>query len=210
MDKNIAPTKSNLIKIKDDLEFAKLGYDLLDQKKSILISELLSMVDQATLIQEKVESSLTRCYSDLKDTVISMGRLRTANLSGSITIRTSLNIKEKKVMGVHLPKVETKIEGEGPYFSPESTTLLVEQTVDSYKEALTYIASLAELKISITKLSKEIKKTIKKVNALEKIVIPNHIETVKYLQQRLEEEERESFVILKSVKKNLEKINKGL
>ena len=55
------------------------------------------------------------------------------------------------------------------------------------------------------RLSREVKKTIRKVNALEKMVIPDKEETLKYLEGRIEESERESLILLKSVKERMEK-----
>ncbi len=43
----IAPTKTNLLRLQGDLMFAKQGQELLDQKRNILIMELLALVDQA-------------------------------------------------------------------------------------------------------------------------------------------------------------------
>ena len=43
---NYAPTKTNLLKLRSDLKFAQQGYELLDQKRNILIIELLALVDQ--------------------------------------------------------------------------------------------------------------------------------------------------------------------
>lgn len=201
----IAPTKSNLLKTKESLKFSKLGYELLDQKRSILISELLATVDHATLLSEQFEKTLQRSRDKLKETIRSMGLLKTYNLSTSVSIKTTIQIKSKKIMGVHLPKVITRSTGKGPFFSPEGTTIMVEEAVNAYKEALEQMGEIAELKISIFRLAKEIKKTIKKVNALEKIVIPEQKEMVKLLQERLEEQERENFIVLKSIKKNLER-----
>ena len=62
---------------------------------------------------------------------------------------------------------------------------------------------MAELKVSIMRLSREVKKTIRKVNALEKLVIPDKEETLRYLSDRIEEQERESFTQLKAVKDKL-------
>ena len=58
MNTNIAPTRSNLMRIKDELAFSRTGYDLLDQKRSILVSELLTLVDQAVDYQNRVEKAL--------------------------------------------------------------------------------------------------------------------------------------------------------
>ena len=74
-----------------------------------------------------------------------------------------------------------------------------------FKEALKLLGKLSELKISVLRLANEVKKTIRKVNALEKIAIPDLQEIVHYIQSRLEENERDMFVLMKMVKENLEK-----
>ena len=87
--------------------------------------------------------------------------------------------------------------------------MLSEVAIDRYREALTLLGQMAELKVSIMRLSREVKKTIRKVNALEKLVIPDKEETVRYLQGRIEESERESFILLKSVKDRMERMQEG-
>jgi V/A-type H+-transporting ATPase subunit D len=69
---------------------------------------------------------------------------------------------------------------------------------------------LAELKVSIMRLAKEVKKTIKKVNALEKIVIPENKETIAWMRSRIEEQERENFILLKVVKDRMENAKAAL
>jgi V/A-type H+-transporting ATPase subunit D len=50
-----------------------------------------------------------------------------------------------------------------------------------------------------------VRKTIRKVNALEKIAIPDLEDTVGFIQNRLEEDERDMYVLMKRVKTNMEK-----
>ncbi len=209
MDRSIAPTRSNLMKIKDELAFSKLGYELLDQKRSILVSELLTLVDQAVDYQNRVERSLEEAESALQDAIMHMGRLRIANLAGAVGITSSIELSSRRVMGVALPKVSTSFSGEGPFFSPEGTSLLSEVALEKYRDALTLMGEMAELKVSIMRLSREVKKTIRKVNSLEKLVIPDKEETVKYLIGRIEEAERESFILLKSVKDRMSREEGG-
>ena len=197
------------MKLKDELNFSRLGYDLLDQKRSILVSELLTLVDQAVDYQNRVEKSLTDAEKTLQDAIMNMGRLRVANLAGAVNIDSSISLSERRVMGVSLPKVDTSFSGEGPYFSPEGTSMLSELALNRYRKALELMGKMAELKVSIMRLSREVKKTIRKVNALEKLVIPDKEETVRYLVGRIEESERESFILLKSVKDRLERSEQG-
>lgn len=207
MSQNLAPTRSNVLKLQDDLDFAKLGHELLDQKRSILVVELLALVDQAVDYQEKVDEALQKASSSLQTSIMQMGRLKVANVFPAVTIKSSIELDTRKVMGVQLPKVHTNFEERGPYFSPEGTTLQVEDTLEAYREALSLMGHLSKLKISIMRLAREVKKTIRKVNALEKIVIPQLEEDSAYISNRIEEIEREGFILLKQVKKRLEENN---
>ena len=83
--------------------------------------------------------------------------------------------------------------------------MLSELAIHRYRRALELMGQRAELKVSIMRLSSEVKKTIRKVNALEKLVIPDKEETVRYLTSRIEEQERESFILLKAVKDRMER-----
>ena len=202
--RNLAPTKTNLLKIKDELKFANLGYDLLDQKRNILVLELLNIVDQSVDIQGKVEKALDQAYRTLEEAVLKMGKLKVAALAGAVNIESEIKITQRRVMGVQLPVVETSFKEHPPYYSPMGTSFWIDSSLKNFKEALAVMGRLAELKISITRLAQEVKKTIRKVNALEKIAIPDLQESVSYIQNRLEETERDMFVLMKMVKTRLE------
>ena len=47
MAEQVFPTKGSLIKIRRSLAQAKLGYELMDRKRGVLVREMVSMVDAA-------------------------------------------------------------------------------------------------------------------------------------------------------------------
>jgi V/A-type H+-transporting ATPase subunit D len=202
---NYAPTKTNLLRLKNDLMFARQGYELLDQKRNILIIELLALVDQTVDFQSRVENALEKAYTALEQTVLDMGKLKVQYLTGAVHITTDITVRSRRVMGVILPVIETEFREYAPHFSPMGTSFWVDSALQSFKDALKLLGKLAELKISVLRLANEVKKTIRKVNALEKIAIPDLKETVHYIQSRLEENERDMFVLMKMVKANLER-----
>lgn len=202
---NYAPTKTNLLRLRNDLNFAQQGYELLDQKRNILIIELLALVDQTSDYQSRVENALARAYKTLEEAVLDMGKLKVQYLTGAVNISTDIVIRSRRVMGVNLPVVETQFQEHPPYYSPMGTSFWIDGSINFFKEALQLLGRLAELKISVLRLANEVKKTIRKVNALEKIAIPDLQETVHSIQSRLEENERDMFVLMKMVKVNLEK-----
>ena len=205
MNTQLAPTRSNLMKVKGELSFARTGHDLLDQKRSILVSELLTLVDQAVDYQNRVDKALAAAQFSLQEAILHMGRLKVANLAGAVDIDSSITLSSRKVMGVDLPVVSTSFSGEGPFFSPEGTSIYADMAADKYREALELMGRLAELKVSIMRLAREVKKTIRKVNSLEKLVIPERELLVSHLTNRIEEAERENFVLMKSVKDRMGK-----
>lgn len=206
---SVAPTKTNLLKIRQELQFASQGYELLDQKRNILIIELLNLVDQAVDTQSRVEQSLAAAYRTLEEAVLHMGKLKVASLGSAVNIETQISIKQRRVMGVRLPVVETSFVEHAPFYSPLGTSFWIDSSLGAFKSALEQMGRLAELKISIIRLAQEVRKTIRKVNALEKIAIPELRETVSYIQNRLEESERDMFVLMKLVKNRLERKKEG-
>jgi V/A-type H+-transporting ATPase subunit D len=202
--RNVAPTKTNLIRVKSELQFARLGHELLDQKRNILVLELLALVDQAADMQERVDKALAEAYRTLEEAVLRMGKLKVVSLSSAVNIEADIKIKQRKVMGVQLPVVETQFEEHAPYYSPSGTSFWIDTSLTRFKETLQLMGHMAELKISIMRLAREVRKTIRKVNALEKIAIPDLDETVVHVQNRLEESERDMLILMKMVKKRLE------
>ena len=170
--KKIAPTKSNLMKTRDELKFAKLGFDLLDQKRSILVSELVNLTERAETQQRALENTLAEAYKSLEN---------------------------------GLPVVNTDFHEKAPYFSMTDTPFYIDEAVSRFKTAVESMGEFAEIKISIMRLAREVKKTIRKVNALEKIAIPDLEETVRHIANRLEEAERENLILMKTIKERLEK-----
>ena len=202
---NVAPTKTNLLRVRKELDFARLGQELLDQKRNILVIELLNLVDQAVDFQDRVVRALEEAYRTLEQAVLRIGKLRVSNLASAVNVRAEIELKARRVMGVRLPVVETSFAEHPPYFSLLGTSFWIDNSLEEFKKALQLMGRLAELKISIIRLAAEVRKTIRKVNALEKIAIPDLAETVTFIQNRLEENERDMFVLMKMVKSRLER-----
>ncbi len=202
--RNVAPTKTNLLNLRQELSFARLGHELLDQKRNILVNELLSIVDQAEDFESRTRQALRTAYDHLTEAILRTGTVRLQQVSGAVGVEAEIRLEQRRVMGVRLPVVETTFTDHPPYVSLTRTSVWVDAAIIRFKETLELIGRLSELKISIVRLASEVKKTIRKVNALEKIAIPDLEETVSMIGERIEENEREMFVLMKMVKSRLE------
>ncbi len=205
----VAPTKTNLLKIKQELKFSEEGYELLDQKRSILMVELMGLIDATKSLQRDVEESLNRAFKTLSETIKKVGRKELSFISNTVDIKSRITLSQRKVMGVPLPVVNISYEENAPYYNLMNTSFWIDETIIEFKEVLKLIGKLAETRVSLMRLAMEVKKTIRKVNALEKIAIPDYKETIKFIEERLEEAEREAFFLMKVIKKRLEKKKKS-
>ncbi|NMR85635.1 V-type ATP synthase subunit D, partial [Vibrio parahaemolyticus] len=62
----ITPTKANLIKSKNSLSFAKKGFELLDKKRTVLIREMMNLIESATKLQAEVDEAFQEAYRNLE------------------------------------------------------------------------------------------------------------------------------------------------
>lgn len=197
----LTPTKANLIKSKNSLQFAKKGYELLDRKRTVLIREMMSLIDKASELQERIDIEFKEAYEALKLANITMGTESVEEIAASIEKEKDFHILFKSVMGVEVPIIKrvdtTKITTEYGFFR---TNPAFDKAVLKFSDIRKLIHELAEIENSVYKLAMEIKKTQKRANALDKIQIPKYTTTIKYIEEVLEEKEREDFFRLKRVK----------
>jgi len=200
----IAPTRTNLLKLKEDIKFAYEGYELLEQKREILIVELKRHTARAIQAQKTVDEELQKAYEALREARIRTGQIGVVSSASAVNVEARLTLKERRIMGVGVPSVKLTLEDKPPYYGPQASSVWTDEAVKRFKNALNAIAALAESRISVIRLAREIQKTIRRVNALEKIFIPDYEETIKYVEDALEESDREAFFILKLIKGRLE------
>ena len=199
----IAPTKTNQMRIRRDLGFASEGWELLDQKRKILVVELMGLIDRAVDAQEQVEAKLKESFNALDQSMLRMGRREVNLIALGMNIKSNVTFSEKRVMGVSLPRVRVEFEDRSPYFAAAESSIWIDETIGRFREVLKLLGNLAEARISLMRLSREVAKTIRRVNALEKIFIPDYEETLRYIETAIEESEREAFFVLKLIKDRL-------
>ena len=199
----IAPTKSNLMKAKSSLALSNKGFELLDKKRNVLIREMMNLVGRAKSIQEEMYSTISEAYKALQEANITMGLRDVDDITNSIPADENFEILLKSVMGVDIPTVRYKKNELQPTYGFYNSNISLDIARQKFNEVRYKVYELAEIENSIFKLAKEIEKTNKRTNALEHIQIPKYKEQVKYIQEVLEEKEREDFFRLKKVKKKI-------
>ncbi len=200
MAQEYSPTKANLLKSRENLAFSRKGFSLLDKKRTVLIREVMSLVEKANAIQLLVQEQFEEGYKALQVVNMTIGINNVEEIALSIPKDENFEILYRSIMGLEVPKVEYEKLRDYPTYSFYRTNPAMDIAVKKFLEIKYLIYDLAEIENSVYKIAMEIKKTGKRANALDKIQIPRYEETVKYIQDVLEEKEREDFFRLKKVK----------
>jgi V/A-type H+-transporting ATPase subunit D len=197
----IAPTKSNLLRTKERLVTAEEGYDLLEQKREILVMELMRKVEQVKLLERDLDNRLKTAYPCLKRMLVVVGRERADRLSRSIKYQFDLREKRVGVAGMNLPSLEVRLPNAELKYSPANSFAECDETVLEFFELLKILTELAAVRTIAWRLAREVRKTQRRVNALEKMVIPTARDTRKYIEAALEEKDRDAFFSSKLLKR---------
>lgn len=195
-----APTKGNLLAEKKKLALAKMGYELLDKKRNILIREMMQLIGRAGELHEKIGATFGAAYSALQRANVTEG-IR-PDLAAEVPADDSLRIRFRSVMGVEIPIVncETGKPHAAPY-SLSSSNSALDEAYMRFSEVKQLSALMAEVDSSVYRLAVAIKKTQKRARALQNIIIPDSERTIREISSVLEEKEREEFARMKIIKK---------
>lgn len=194
----VVPTKGNLIAMKKSLQLANLGYNLMDQKRNVLIKEMMTLLDDVKIIRDQITSSYQEAYDALQEANISMGLI--TDIVNSTPEDYGISIAYRSVMGVEIPKVSYNKQPLKMTYDIERSNSKVDYAYNCFYNVKQLTVLLAEVENSVYRLANTIRKTQKRANALKNISIPRFESTIKIISEALEEKEREEFTRQKVIK----------
>ena len=202
---NVAPTRTNLIRIKKDLRFAREGYEILDRKREVLTTELVRVAHEADVIQKEVWKLLEIAYRALEKARLTLGsdHVEWAALAANKTV--DIHIKLRGIMGVAIPVIEARGEPQKMLYSLSGTNAALDEASAAFREVIIKTPQLSMLVTTVWRLAGELRKTQRRVNALQHIFIPEYEQTVAFIVSSLEEREREEIFRLKWLKSKMTK-----
>jgi len=208
----VNPTRMELIKKNAQIKLAEQGRDLLREKMDALIQEFFNIMVSVSKSREELEIVASAAQRSL---------LTALAVDDSVTLKSAsfatrkglvLDIKGKNIMGVPVPVLEKKRVSKSVLergYSIISTSGRIDEAAEKFEMELDLIIGLAETETSLKRLGGEIQMTRRRVNALEQVLIPDLKKQAKYIENTIDEREREDLFRLKKVKKIIERKKKA-
>jgi V/A-type H+-transporting ATPase subunit D len=198
---NISPTRINLIQTKKTLNLAESGREVLERKRDILLRELRSSVYDAEKTREDLLEELSKAYESLTEANMAKGSEAIANTALTTNRQAEYLVDYRSIMGVTVPVVTFQTQKDlKPDYGFANTSAELDRAFKQFYKVLELLAHLAKAEGTTFQIANDVKRTQRRVNALNHVLIPRYRNTAKWIQLVLEEKDREEFVRTKKIK----------
>jgi V/A-type H+-transporting ATPase subunit D len=190
----VTATRGNLLRLRTTYRFVQSAMEILKMKRDRLAGELNGLLNQLSERKE-LEQKLMLAFADLQVALASLGYLRVLSDANSIS-RIEVHTFLISIMGVTVPKVSSiqkpRID------SIENASL--HKAAAEMQSLMDGLLRMAQIEASVERIANELKTLNRKVNALEKVVVPAYLGQIRYIEGLLFDEDLEDFSRLKRIK----------
>jgi V/A-type H+-transporting ATPase subunit D len=200
---NIRPTRLEYIRTKRRIIVAKKGLKLLKLKRQALILEFFNTSKSVASLRSGLQAELVKGYQAIRMAEMLAGAMRLENEAMKIPQLNKLQITPKNVMGVRIPKIEGGKNNQALTEHLLELPPSINEAIKAFHNVHKMVLDVAEKETTLRKLLLEIEKTKRKSNAIENVFIPRLLAAIKFIIFRLDEMERDTFMMLKTVKRKM-------
>lgn len=203
MATDVKPTRKNLMAIEDRIELSERGHNTLEKKRDGLIMEFMDILDQAQDVRSDLEDTYDTAQQRLDMARAMDGDVVVRGAAAALKEHPEITTQSKNIMGVVVPQIEStrvrkSLDQRG--YGVLGTSGRIDAAAEAYEELLEQIILAAEVETAMKELLDEIETTKRRVNALEFKLLPELRANQEYIEQKLEEQEREEIFRMKKIK----------
>jgi len=207
--KEVKPTRSELLQVKKKIKLTQSGHKILKMKRDGLVMEFFKILEEAKEIRQKVVDDYQEAMERIAIAKAVDGVLAVQSAAFALKSHPEIKLRSKNVMGLVVPEIETtsiksKVDERG--YGIIGTSSYIDEATDAFENLAETIVLAAEIETTMKRVLDEVEKTKRRVNALEYRVIPELQEAEAFIELRLEEMERDNIVRLKRLKKKGEAV----
>jgi V/A-type H+-transporting ATPase subunit D len=197
---NINPTRMELLKLRRRTAIARRGHKLLKDKQDELMRTFMELIEKLKNSRRDAEKALREATAHYILNKAQTGEATIEQLWQGLRAEVEVSWDWEPLMNLQLPRYQVTTKAQDIAYGYLDTTLALDLMTEQYKSLLVQLVALAEQEKIIKLLAEEIGKTRRRVNALEYILIPNLIETMRYINMKLIEHERGTVTRLMKIK----------
>jgi V/A-type H+-transporting ATPase subunit D len=201
---NVIPTRMELTRLKGKLKTAQRGHKLLKDKRDELMKQFLDTVREVRALRAEVEEELMKVHGSftVASALMSSEALEQALVYPKQSVELTMSFQN--IMSVNVPvydfQTQTRSDADIYPYGFAATSGELDTAVEALGHVFRKMLKLAQIEKSAQLMAEEIEKTRRRVNALEYVVIPDTLEAIRYINMKLDENDRATTIRLMKVK----------
>lgn len=199
----ISPTRTELLTKKSQIKLAAQGAELLRGKREALVREFLTEIRSFKAERDSMLRTLADAAQSLMLSLSIDGPEAVVSAGLASRRKLEVTVGERNIWGTRVAEVSSEFAVRDPAdrgYSVVGTSARVDETVERFEAAVELILKVAPKQQKLARLAEEIRKTSRRVNALEQRLLPGLEEQVDYIRGVLDQREREDIFRLKRIK----------
>jgi V/A-type H+-transporting ATPase subunit D len=209
MPETVSPTRMRLLQRQNQVGLAQQGVDLLKRKRDAAVADFFNVVRRAVDARDQLIQAAQRSYALLGLAKALEGREVVEAAALADPRRLEIAVESKTVWGTRIPTISAQdvrrsLMERG--YDPANVSARTVESAEHFEEVVSLLLDVATTELALRKVGDEIRRTTRRVNALEQVVIPRIQGEIRYIRDVLEQRAREDVFRLKRNKKKLEAI----
>jgi V/A-type H+-transporting ATPase subunit D len=199
----VSPTRMNLLQRKAQIKLAMQGVDLLKNKRDALLKEFMGEVQPLLSVRNEAQKELRKAIDALIMSLAIDGSEKVESAAFAYAEDLTIKVEERNIWGIKIPHIKAAGTMRSAFESGHASTdtsARIDETAASFKMVIDLVIKMAPIEIKLKRLGQEIRKTSRRVNALEQVLIPNLAREMRFIRDALEERAREDIFRLKRLK----------
>lgn len=196
---NVNATRMELLRLRKRAALASRGHRLLSEKRDEISRQLIQIARDIQPLREKVEKELAQTFRRF---MLARASMEPEEIKAALAVPTkkfSMVMDFASVMNVKVPRLGKEIAGEILCYGYAATSGEMDVALLSLERAFDSLIELAEKEKQARLLAVELQMTRRRVNVLEHVVIPETKETIKFINSKLSEAERDNTTRLMKI-----------
>ena len=199
----VSPTRSELLTRRSQVRFAEQGAQMLRSKREVLIREFLKELKDFSAQRDKMHKTVIEAIQALLDAVAVDGVEMLSSVASATRQSVDVELQKQNIWGANVINIKSDFKARpsgSRGYTPYTVSARIDETAGKFEQIVEHAIHVAPIEHKLNVLAEQIRKTSRRVNALEQRLLPQLKQQIRFIRDTLDQREREDIFRLKRLK----------
>ena len=193
-DTEVLATRVAFLELKDERRLVQEGYELLDEKRVMLATEIMRQLRHHAALQADLAMLGDSALAAL-EAAIGMHGLDELTVEPKLDLGAALlGVHQQSFLGLRLVEAQLEVPAPVAAAAPQPATPEARNCALVHRRLISLHVELAACEVSLRRLVREYVRTERRARALENVVLPEIDESLRFIEEQLDALDQEEAI----------------